>query len=94
MFSPPKWLPPILRVFFIPHFTQIWNPGGSKVVDTSVKKILLVELVQNRIAPLQPREFAIFLKEPQTDCMKRSNVHFMQIELDAKLGQRDAPKDL
>ena len=52
-----------------------------------VEEVLLVELVEQREAALEPGEFAVILQHAQADGVERAEVHLVQVELDVQLGQ-------
>ncbi len=52
-----------------------------------VEEVLLVELVEQREAALEPGELAEVLQQPQADGVKGTEVHLVQIELDTQIDQ-------
>src|SRR5690606_16194459 len=68
----------------------------AKILDVLVEEVLLVELVEQRKAALEPSKFAELLQQPQADGVERAEVHLVQVELNAQLGQtiRNASRQL
>ena len=64
----------------------------AELLDALVQEVLLVELVEQREAALEPGELAEVLQDAQADRVEGAEVHLVQVELDAQLGQpvRDA----
>ncbi|MCY1528145.1 hypothetical protein D9M68_632400 [compost metagenome] len=59
----------------------------AEFLDALVQKVLLVELIEQREAALEPGELAEVLQQPQADGVEGAEVHLVQIELDAQIGQ-------
>ena len=64
----------------------------AEFLDALVQEVLLVELVKQREAAFEPGELAEVLQDAQADRVEGAEVHLVQVELDAQLGQpvRDA----
>lgn len=59
----------------------------AEFLDALVQKVLLVELIEQREAALEPGELSVVLQQPQTDGVEGAEVHLVQVELDAQIGQ-------
>jgi hypothetical protein len=55
----------------------------AEVLDVLVQKVLLVELVEQREAALEPGELAVVFQQPQADGVEGAEVHLVQVEFDA-----------
>ena len=58
-----------------------------ELVDALVEEVLLIELIEQREAALEPSELPEILEDAQAYRVERAKVHLVQVELDAQLAQ-------
>ena len=60
--------------------------GLEPLVEIAVDGILLVKVIEGLVVLLEPRELGIVLQHPQEDRMHRTDVHFVQRNLQPLFG--------